>query len=94
MEAEDHYIVNDLGAEVTNIAAPVSICMVLTIALVRLLNAAGDSSDNAVAFAEAIYSEKVRGFIKLVTAALRALHPCSRLHCLLACSLTPDLDRP
>jgi presenilin 1 len=57
---EDHYIVDDLGAEVTGIAAPVTVCMMLTIALVRLLNAQGDSDGTAVVFAEAIYSEKVR----------------------------------
>lgn len=94
MEAEDHYIVNDLGAEVTNIAAPVSICMVLTIALVRLLNAAGDSSDNAVAFAEAIYSEKVRGFIKLVTESSSPRSPSLQQIAVFVGMLTPDLVRP
>lgn len=58
IDHQDHHIVDDLGAEVTGIAFPVSICMVLTIALVRILNSDGNRSGSEVIIAEAIYSEQ------------------------------------
>lgn len=54
-------ILEDLGEEVTGIAAPVSICMILTITLVRLLNPDGDGDSGAVYLASIYYTEEVRG---------------------------------
>lgn len=56
---EKHSVLDDLGAEVTGIAFPVSICMVLTIALVRILNKQDDEDRSQVIIAEAAYSEQV-----------------------------------
>lgn len=39
---------------------PVSICMALTVALVRILNPEGESGPNTVAIATIYYNEKVR----------------------------------
>ena len=44
---------------IAGIVAPVSICMALTVLLVRLLNPSGDSETTAVFIASAYYSEKV-----------------------------------
>lgn len=55
----DH-ILDDLGDGVTNIVSPVSICMVLTIAMVRLLNPEGSESRDAVVIANLYYKENVR----------------------------------
>jgi presenilin 1 len=52
-------ILDDLGQEVTGIVAPVSICMFLTIVLVRLLNPEGNSNPSAVAIAQTYYKEQV-----------------------------------
>ena len=41
------------------IAAPVSICMALTVILVRLLNPNGDSDSGAVGLASLYYTEEV-----------------------------------
>lgn len=53
-------ILDDLGQEVTGIAAPVSICMALTVILVRVLNPEGESDSGAVYLASVYYSEEVR----------------------------------
>ena len=52
-------ILDDLGEEVTGIAAPVSICMVLTVALVRILNPTGSGDSGAVYLASVYYTEEV-----------------------------------
>ncbi len=52
-------ILDDLGQEVTGIVAPVSICMFLTVLLVRLLNPDGISNPSAVAIAQTFYKEQV-----------------------------------
>lgn len=52
-------ILDDLGEEVTGIVSPVSLCMALTVALVRMLNPNGDSSGNTTSFASAYYKEQV-----------------------------------
>ena len=52
-------ILDDLGQEVTGIVAPVSLCMLLTVLLVRLLNPEGTASSNAIAIAQTFYKEKV-----------------------------------
>ena len=50
-----------LGEEVTGIVSPVSLCMALTVALVRLLNPTGDNAGSSVYIASAYYKEQVRG---------------------------------
>ena len=52
-------ILDDLGEEVTGIVSPVSLCMALTVALVRVLNPTGDTSGNTTYFASAYYREQV-----------------------------------
>jgi hypothetical protein len=54
-----HSVVDDLGAEVTGIAFPVSLCMALVVALVRLLNRDGEHKAGSIVIAEAVYNEKV-----------------------------------
>lgn len=51
-------ILDDLGEEVTGIVAPVSLCMALTVALVRILNPSGESDADTVIFAAAYYREE------------------------------------
>ncbi|KAL4445803.1 hypothetical protein ABPG77_009002 [Micractinium sp. CCAP 211/92] len=51
-------VLDDLGEEVTGIVAPVSLCMALTVALVRILNPDGASDSNAVFLASAYYTEQ------------------------------------
>ena len=53
-----HSVLDDLGAEVTGIAAPVSICMALTVALVKTINPNGSSNSGAVFLASAYYQEQ------------------------------------
>lgn len=53
-------VLDDLGEEVTGIVAPVSICMAITVALVRLLNPEGKSDSSAVYLATSFYVEEVR----------------------------------
>lgn len=53
-------ILDDLGQEVTGIVAPVSICMFLTVLLVRILNPEGVSNPSAVAIAQTFYKEQVK----------------------------------
>ena len=52
-------ILDDLGEEVTSILTPVSICMALTVMLVKTLNPTGASDARSVFIASAFYSEKV-----------------------------------
>lgn len=51
-------ILDDLGEEVTGIVAPVSLCMALTVVLVRVLNPSGKSDADTVIFAAAYYREE------------------------------------
>ena len=51
-------ILDVLGEEVTGIAAPVSICIALTVVLIRILNPNG-KSDRSVFIATVFYAEKV-----------------------------------
>lgn len=53
-------LLDDLGEEVTGIVAPVSLCMAVTVLLVRLLNPEGVSSSNTVLIASIAYQEQVR----------------------------------
>lgn len=50
-------LLDDLGEEVTGIVAPVSLCMAITVLLVRLLNPEGKSSSNTVLIASIAYQE-------------------------------------
>ena len=50
-------VLDDLGEEITGIAWPVSICMAITIFLVRVLNPTGQSSASTVFIASAAYNE-------------------------------------
>lgn len=52
-------VLDDLGAEITGVAFPVSVCMTLTIALVRLLHRDDDDDRSTVIIAEAFYGEQV-----------------------------------
>lgn len=54
-----HSILDDLGEEVTGILTPVSVCMALTVMLVKTLNPTGASDARSVYIASAFYSEKV-----------------------------------
>lgn len=56
---EHHSVLDDLGAEVTGIAYPVSLCMAITIFLVRLLQTENDGDTRSVVIAEVI-RESVR----------------------------------
>ncbi|KXZ53562.1 hypothetical protein GPECTOR_6g478 [Gonium pectorale] len=51
-------VLDDLGEEVTGIVAPVSLCMAVTVLLVRLLNPEGVSSSNTVIIASIAYQEQ------------------------------------
>ena len=51
-------ILDDFGEEVTGIVYPVSVCMVITVALVRVLNPEGASDSGAVYLASAYYTER------------------------------------
>ena len=51
-------VLDDLGEEVTGIVAPVTLCMALTVLLVRALNPEGASDANAVFLASAYYEER------------------------------------
>lgn len=53
-------VLDRLGEEVTGIVSPVSLCMALTVGLVRLLNPTGDAAGNSVYIASAYYKEQVR----------------------------------
>ncbi|KAF8056836.1 Psn [Scenedesmus sp. PABB004] len=51
-------VLDDLGAEVTGIVAPVSICMALVVVLVKTLNPDGAADSSSVAIATIAYHEK------------------------------------
>lgn len=53
-------VLDRLGEEVTGIVSPVSLCMALTVGLVRLLNPSGDTAGGSVYIASAYYKEQVR----------------------------------
>jgi presenilin 1 len=55
-------VLDDLGEEITGIMAPVSLCMAVTVLLVRLLNPDGQSSSSTVYIASLAYAEQVRWF--------------------------------
>lgn len=50
-------LLDSLGHELTGVVAPVTICMGLTVALVRLLNPEGDGDGTSVAIATIAYNE-------------------------------------
>ncbi|EFJ44036.1 hypothetical protein VOLCADRAFT_82983 [Volvox carteri f. nagariensis] len=51
-------LLDNLGEEVTGIVAPVSLCMAVTVLLVRLLNPEGSSSSSSVLIANIAYQEQ------------------------------------
>ena len=53
-------IIDDLGREVTAILGPVTLCIAITVVLVRVLNPAGSTNPTAFGLATAFYSESVR----------------------------------
>ena len=53
-------MLDKLGEEITGIVSPVSLCMALTVALVRVLNPTGDNAGTSVYIASAYYKEQVR----------------------------------
>jgi len=66
-------ILDDLGEEVTGVTAPVTICMALTVVLVRLLNPEGSADTSAVRLASLYYREQVRLLYTIVIMPLRNL---------------------
>lgn len=53
-------VLDDLGEEVTGIITPVSLCMAITVLLVRLLNPeGGKSSTSSIMIASVAYDEDV-----------------------------------
>jgi hypothetical protein len=52
-------ILESKGEEVTAIITPVSICIALTVALVKTLNPSGASRNRAISIAAIYYSEEV-----------------------------------
>lgn len=52
-------ILDDLGEEITRIIAPVTICMLATVTLVRILNPESSSIEGVVYIAEIYYREDV-----------------------------------
>ena len=53
-------VLDGIGEEVTRVALPVSICMLLTAFFVKILNPNDNSNSNAVYIASIYYQEKVR----------------------------------
>ncbi|KAK9867147.1 hypothetical protein WJX84_008748 [Apatococcus fuscideae] len=51
-------VLDELGQEITGIVAPVTICMALTVLLVKALNPDGSDTSVSVYFAQAFYAEK------------------------------------
>jgi|LauGreDrversion2_5_1035112.scaffolds.fasta_scaffold12326_2 hypothetical protein len=66
---EQPSVLDSLGEEITGVAWPVSICMAVTIFLVRVLNPKGESSSSTVFIASAAYNENgnVRSILPLMT---------------------------
>jgi hypothetical protein len=52
-------VLDDLGQEITGIMAPVSICMAITVLLVKALNPEGTADTTTVAVATLAYQEQV-----------------------------------
>lgn len=52
-------VLDSLGEEVTGIIFPVSLCMALTVILVKILNSEGESNPETVIIAVAYYQEEV-----------------------------------
>ena len=52
-------VLDSLASKITGIVSPVSICMALTVWLVRTLDPGGQSSSSAVAIANIYYHEDV-----------------------------------
>ena len=63
-------VLDRLGEEVTGIVSPVSLCMALTVGLVRLLNPSGDAAGSSVYIASAYYKEQVRATAGLLAMAV------------------------
>ena len=59
MAQQRRSVLTDLGEELTGIVAPVTLCMALTVGLVRTLNPEGVGDPNAVFLASAYYQEEV-----------------------------------
>jgi hypothetical protein len=72
-------VLDDLGAEITGIAFPVSVCMALTVALIRLVDSQGDGERPQVLIAEAVYNERV--IISFLGIATCLLCRCVAGHC-------------
>lgn len=62
-------VLDRLGEEVTGIVSPVSLCMALTVGLVRLLNPTGDAAGSSMYIASAYYKEQVRATTGLLAIA-------------------------
>ena len=56
--APQRSILDDFGEEITAIITPVSICMALTVMLVKVLNPTGSSDAHSVFIASAFYTEQ------------------------------------
>lgn len=65
-------ILEDLGEEVTAIITPVSICMALTVMLVKTLNPTGASDVHSVLIASAFYTEQVGALVGTIVNEWRA----------------------
>eukprot|EP00798_Chlamydomonas_sp_ICE-L_P013550 gene13550-19420_t len=50
-------VLDDLGNEITGIALPVSICMAITVILVKILNPEGESNSTSIIIASVAYDE-------------------------------------
>ena len=59
-QPQQHSVLGDLGEEITGIVTPVSICMALTVLLVKALNPDGDSDASTVFIASLAYAAQVR----------------------------------
>lgn len=87
----DRSLLDDLGEEVTGIIAPVSLCMALTVLLVKLLNPEGESASNTVYIASIAYAEdssdssskKFGGALLNAIIFVSCFNPCLQLplHC-------------
>ncbi len=69
-------VLDDLGEEITGIAWPVSVCMAVTIFLVRVLNPTGSSSSSTVFIASAAYDENAN--VRRSSAGWGRAPPCWR----------------
>lgn len=69
-------VLDDLGQEVTGIAAPVAICMAITVLFVKVLNPDGDTN-SSVMLATLAYTEQVA-----TVADIGAWHVMGRVWCM------------